>query len=150
MFRTIILLCLAGAAQADIARHSVVLIACETPKGSVAQSTGAIVSADGHVLISRHGSEPGWRCEGRRGESGAMHPLEHIADSNDSNIDATLWRFAVDTGRDYVPLHFVPLDATLKKREIFAAGFPKNSPNEISWRRGVISTTEPVDGLIEN
>jgi hypothetical protein len=135
----------------DALEESIVFISCKhLETGDTRTGSGVVVSEEGHVLTALHVAPKGYDCSGSRGVADPnnmerMGQLPHAA----AGYDIALLRFARAQKYDF--LKYCELSDNMKRKRIFAAGFPTGSATgKPSFRSGILSTTFPTpEGYLE-
>jgi hypothetical protein len=135
----------------DALEESIVFITCQNEAtGETRTGSGVVVSEKGYVLTALHVAPKGFECRGSRGvadpnnmERMVQTPLAAAA------YDIALLRFTRD--RTYSFLKYCELDDNMKRKRIFAAGYPTGSATgKPSFRSGILSTTfQTPEGYLE-
>lgn len=113
------------------------------------RGTGVLVSKKGHVLTAKHvAGDDDYTCKGVQ-ENPTLPTRGLIGDPRSMpNVDAALLQFIPGESETFPYVKFCRLDDSLKGKPIKARGFHKDS-YELSVREGVISTINPIKGIIE-
>ncbi len=157
MYRTPILLwllvsfCPLTVTAADIDPQSIVFLKCIDSDGKERSGSGAIVSAEGHVLTAKHVAPPGSDCKARRGTRDA-EPTRSLTPTLESpRHDYAILKFSKRTDETFNPVSLATRTDGLQGEAIEIWGFPEGGEAAPSLRSGTISNTELDDnGLLES
>ncbi len=156
-FGFIFVFVLSVAVQADTMDETIVYITCKTADGIESQGSGVLISPDGKVLTAKHviptkngESEAGTVCNGAIG-SAFSSTRRMIIGKKSSHYDAAILKFSPIGGEKFNCLKYCKLSDSMRRKKIFATGFPDKTGSGVpSSRIGVLSTILPDQkGFIE-
>jgi len=148
----IFVLVLSASVHAQILDETIVYIKCTAPGCIESQGSGVLVSPKGKVLTAGHviPKENGTICWGAIGNAFSP-PRQMIIGKKSSSYDAAILNFSPVGDEKFNYLQYCRLQDSLRRKTIFATGFPGHTESGVpSSRIGVLSTVLPgPKGFIE-